>query len=79
MAAFLDARCDKEKGGPEKISRGAASPAAANGFPVAAKSAGPFLGLDPRTIPRLCRIESGPRVEPEGEQVVWRGRDANLA
>ena len=26
------------------------------------------LGLDPRAIRRLCRVEGGPRVEPEGEQ-----------
>ncbi|GLQ10085.1 hypothetical protein GCM10007913_20170 [Devosia yakushimensis] len=35
-----------------------------------------FLGLDPRTARRLCRIESGPRVKPEGSGYVMEGMGA---
>ena len=39
---------------------------------------GASLGLDPRLISRLCRDESGPRVEPEGSAGVNEERSLQI-
>ncbi|GLQ10390.1 hypothetical protein GCM10007913_23220 [Devosia yakushimensis] len=36
-------------------------------------------GLDPRIIHRLCRVERGPRVEPEGGDGGWARGSVSMA